>query len=479
MAMTKLLPDAVQWYEGMMMSPHHFQQNDIYWQEHVCHRLRAVHPHSWGLLHLRYSLIKDTLRIGEVECILPDGLALQSSTDALDGGTALEYDASGKCDNDGAPLRLWLWVRKRGAAGALADDPERRYNPVQGRLVSDENTGGDEMPIERLQVQFKLHLSALPPCEESACPLLELRRVAGTLRVTSYHPPMLRLDASGFHSEPLALLNKLARLNQLLWSRVSELAGDSGAEAIARDEDSVTPDAVRRLAACLPLLSASLDPKLHPARLYQVIAQVVGQASGIGPQALPLYMHPYQHDNCMPQFQLAFDFIRNRLALLDAGYELLPFTLDAANDGGRFERPLPASAGGTLIIALKGHGSQTEQQLAAWLEQAIIVDAGLAPMLQKSRFQGALARPLTAQERQRCQAPAHLVLRAIDNLPVTPQAGAPMAFTAGQPLLISGPRVAQMPAQILLYQPRAQTTPGRPLRPARPVASGETAAAHD
>ncbi|WP_176461071.1 type VI secretion system baseplate subunit TssK [Janthinobacterium sp. PC23-8] len=459
--MTKLLPDAVQWHEGMMMSPHHFQQNDIYWQEHLCHRLRALHPHSWGLLHLRYSLINNMLRISEVDCILPDGLSLQCSTATQNGGTALEYDASGKCDNDGAPLRLWLWVRARGAAGALADDPERRYNPVLGARVSDENTGGNEMEIERLQVQFKLHLSALSPSDDSACPLLELRRVDGTLRVTAYHPPMLRLDASTFHGEQLSLLNKLARLNQSLWSRVGELAGGG--------DDGIAPEAVRRLAGCLPLLSASLDAKLHPARLYPVIAQLVGQASSIGTQVLPLYMHPYQHDNCMPQFQLAFDFIRDRLALLESRYQLLPFTLDAAHaaqDMGRFELLLPASADGTLIIALKGRGNQTEQQMAAWLEQAVIVGAALAPMLEKSRFQGAVARPLTARERQQCLAPAQLVLRAIDNLPVTPQPGAPMAFAPGQPLLISGPRAAQMPAQILLYQQRA-------------AAPGEAAPVHD
>jgi len=44
------LPEPVQWSEGMLLSPHHFQQNHIYWEAQMQHQMGWIQPNFWGLI---------------------------------------------------------------------------------------------------------------------------------------------------------------------------------------------------------------------------------------------------------------------------------------------------------------------------------------------------------------------------------------------------------------------------------------------
>ena len=73
------LPPAIQWHEGMLLSPQHFQQlvlrGDRLWQYHLGLGL----PYHFGVSRLRYEstqLFSGTLRITELEAVLPDSLVI-------------------------------------------------------------------------------------------------------------------------------------------------------------------------------------------------------------------------------------------------------------------------------------------------------------------------------------------------------------------------------------------------------------------
>ena len=51
----------------------------------------------------------------------------------------------------------------------------------------------------------------------------------------------------------------------------------------------------------------------------------MGLVSGIGSNPIPLLMKPYQHEDCLAQFQAAFDYIEIQLSQIDMGYESLVF----------------------------------------------------------------------------------------------------------------------------------------------------------
>lgn len=474
MISTTKLPDAVQWSEGMLLSPQHFQQNDIYWHQHLRHRLQAVTPHYWGLQHMRCSLIKEVIHISELECVLPDGLAVQfPGNSARQPAGNLELDVGSNLKS-GTSMRVWLWVRERGATAARHDDNERRYNSILGPQTADENTGEANLAIERLQIVFQLYLGTSAP-SSCACPLLELERDAqGLLAVTKYHPPMLHLSSADFHQEH-SLHRRIDRLNETLWAKTRELAGDcDDAQPDHNDQSDENRQhlaVARQLASCLPQLAINIEPQCHPSRLYQAVAQVVGQVASIGPNPLPLNMKPYLHDDCMPQFQAAFDYIEAKLALVNTSYESLPFA-QVGKQPGRFARRLFADTSDQVIVELKPRGTQTQDQLRRWMNEAIIANENLLPQLLRTRLQGALVRPLTAREIKDNKFRPNAALFVIKSQDIaTPDKGLQPAFSAEQSLLIQGEPNADMPASIVLYRKK------QPLHAVRSKAPEPTAPA--
>jgi len=468
------LPDAVQWSEGMMMSPQHFQQNDRYWHAQLRHRLQALNPHYWGLLHLRFDIVNEIVSIGELECLLPDGLLVgfPGQSPRQPAGNA-EIEVGSACKSGAPPQKLWCWVNQRGSHAACQDSQERRYNSILDAPDADENTGDNGLALARLQVNFQLYLGNTAPSAEGAVPLLEIVRGENQqLQVTPYHPPLLHIGAADFLGAD-SLWRQLQQLHDRLWDKLAQLSENGKnheAEENLGAEKRQHLAAARAISTALPALSVLLQERTHPAQLYQALAQIAGQVSSIGSNPLPLLMKPYQHEDCLPQFRQVMDFIQARVDSVDTRYETLAFSLTDQHDGGPqdacFERQLPDGVSDELLIELEPRGAQTSDQLLAWLNDALIADATLVEPLRRARVTGATARALEAHEieREKLRPQAFLFMLKNQRLMLDDD-GAQTAFRENQRLQIQGRKNGNLPAAITLYRRKqktaAATTAGR------------------
>ena len=69
----------VVWNEGMLLTPHHFQQADNYYEDLLNSRIASLTPYEWGLLDLQIN--RDAIANGFVEIlscsgVMPDGLSV-------------------------------------------------------------------------------------------------------------------------------------------------------------------------------------------------------------------------------------------------------------------------------------------------------------------------------------------------------------------------------------------------------------------
>ena len=460
MGSTTLLPDAVQWSEGLLLSPQHLQQNDIYWHAQLRHRLSCIAPHYWGVSKLvidRASLAKGHLAVTELECVLPDGLAVQFPGNY--SARTLDVAVGNLVKDDGRPVRVWLQVYERSAAAAKLDNAERRYDSLPGALTPDENTGDGDIQVGRLQTHISLYAgdAAKPaPTGHSACPLLDVvRDPQGHLRITDYHPPMLRQDAAAFQEEQ-SLQRQLGQLTQRLWAKIDELAGNRSDDK--QDEENPIDQqnrqllqAARHLASALPQLDIAVAAAdTHPELLYRALAQMVGQVASIGANPVPLKMAPYQHDDCMPQFQAAFTYIEAKLALVNTRYDCLQFA--RIGDAG-FARRLQSDPSGEVIIELKPREGQSLADMTRWLHDARIASDNLMPLLLQRRLPGALARPLTTLEITERNLRPQAALFMLQNQKIAVDGkGMQDVFRPDLSLLIQGDANSLMPAAIVLYR---------------------------
>src|SRR3954468_12063501 len=77
-------PQRVVWSEGMLISPQHLQQADLYHERLLDARLGALAPFSWGVAHVALdpgALGAEQVKLTSFLGVLPDGLFLR-----FDGG---------------------------------------------------------------------------------------------------------------------------------------------------------------------------------------------------------------------------------------------------------------------------------------------------------------------------------------------------------------------------------------------------------
>lgn len=449
---TERLPESLQWSEGMMLSPQHFQQNDIYWQQQQRHLMAQLQPYYWGVIAIAVDealLREGKVRIDRLHCVMPDGLVVQH--EAATQEEVLYLDVADRDElKEQKPLRIHAAVPVRAEGAASQSSAIQRYASVAGELEVDENTGEGRIQVCRLRPRVTLFAGDNVPAKYVSMPLLEVRRdIGGMYELTDYHPPLLRSGAAEFLGRH-SLQRGLAALTTQMREKARELSGtveQHGAETGGMSQRFV----LRHLASALPGLELLVQSQTaHPFDLYLALANVIGQISGIAPEPVPMKLASYQHDNAVAGFLPAIRYIADIVKRLHVAYETLPFErLSAA----AFERTLPVE-GRTekLLVELRPRPGQTTERMVQWLRQARIGATPLLPLLRQRRVPGATVRQLQSEEtlELNLQVPGtlfELVNQAIEwegkDLPV---------IQFGKPLRIEGDGQEGAPASVIMYR---------------------------
>ncbi len=362
----------VVWSEGLLLSPHHFQQSDLYHEAQLAERMALAHPYGWGIREL--DIDSDALRRGEFRVLACRGI--------LPGGTVVripEFDppppiVSFQDTFDvrdetldfflGVPSRRTGWPNhvRRGDAGEGTG--EARFT-IAEVTVADETSGRNDRSIERAQQNFKVLLPQDQREHYEHIPLARVTQQAtGDFRlVEEFVPPAIALQASPYLVRVTrGLLERLSALSTKFGSRF----GDGGIDA--RD---ITPANLRfflhfaAVNTAIPALAHLREhPSAHPEVAYRALSALAGQltafkASRFHPRDVPLY----RHDALGKTFA---DLERILIELLDIrdedqGYGVLQLDSDGH---GRYavvvdDRYLSGSA--ALILSVASEGLSEDQ----------------------------------------------------------------------------------------------------------------------
>lgn len=460
------LPDPVRWWEGMLLSPQHLQQQDSYWQAQLRWHLAKAGPCYWGLGEFQLDearLAAGTVSVLRLECVMPDGtpVVFPGNYDK-----PLQLELKDVLPRDGSPVRVSLLMPRRhpGTPGAHVT----RYDVVESPDVIDENSGAGGVAVDRLRPRIRLWAGSGVPPQDLACPLFDVvyRPDAQRAELGGYHPPMLRIGAADFlHGH--ALRRHLLLLRDAVWLKLRELGGDRGDDGaddfiIPGSDEARQLERARRLAAVLPRLALVAEQRdTDPRRAYELLADVVGAMAGFGLNPIAPLLDPYQHEDCEPQFRRALAYIERKLSYIDSRHALLAFEQTAPN---RFERSLPAVR--ELIVDLRTASglvpSLSERDaLQVWLANACISSAGTHKQARQQRL-SARVRPLSAEECRQRQLPTAGALFAILNeLADLTDLGHRPLIDRSQPLVIEGLEDMPGPARVLLVVPHAHATSER------------------
>ncbi len=285
----------------MLLSPHHFQQWDNYFEDLVASRLGALMPYEWGVIDLQIN--RDSVRNGffEVEqasVVMPDGMIVNiPHVDPAPDPRPLEghFDpTTGVVD-----VHLAVPAKRVGAPNFLVNGSDRgqvmRYVQVPGAAV-DETTGENEVQIAYARGNLQLLFGDELHDGYSSIKIGEIEKTAtgqwGLLE--QFVPPALNTGAS-------AWLSSLHRQIVEILITKSTVLGDQRRQRSASLADFTTSEVavfwlLHTVNSSIPILAhLHRTRQVHPERLYEELARLVGELMTFATDRHPKDIVRYDH----------------------------------------------------------------------------------------------------------------------------------------------------------------------------------------
>jgi type VI secretion system protein ImpJ len=357
-------PDRIQWHEGMMLSPQHFQVESARVDSLIAWHTLATTPYSWGVKRLKFDLgllASGLLRVLELEALLPDGTAVH-----LDANDPAAIELSMRLDDftstlaEGPlPIYLCLPVSRQMTQPALP----ARFISVASSPVQDEVSDAMPADIPRLVHNISLAAGDVPSAAYVSMRLGSVIEDDGVMKLGPELPELLDVAASP------ELLNTVRHLVVSLRSKAAFLARQAAGMS-ATEQRAERPLIMHRLSCLVPAmpgLEALLQsPSLGPYPLYLALCNLLGPLSLLRPGTLPTLPPPYDHGHPHRSFIPLLKEIEENLSEVSQDYREVGF----AWTNGVYELAMqPEWIKNRLIIGVKG---QSATEIEDWMESAVI-----------------------------------------------------------------------------------------------------------
>lgn len=450
MTQVQALPDPVQWYEGMLLTPQHFQQAWLREEALIQYHVNRLSPFHFGVRTFAVDatrLVVGVFRVTALEAVMPDGMVVRHPAENA-GDLEINIGGLGDAMKDG-PMTVHLVVPVY-RAGAAVRGQQARFEAVEGPPAVDENTGDNEQPVLRMRPRLGLQVGDDVPGRYVSMPVARVIYRDEAFRLTEYVPPCFALG----RDSPLVELGR--HLARRLREKATFLAGRLRAPPGSMQATLVadTRSAVQCLVAGLPSLEALLDtPDIHPFALHMCFCAVAGHVATLGPGLVPPVFDPYDHSDPRGSMQPVLSFVERMIDTVSDTYVVIRFAAETSGFRLKIEPAWIRDDG--LVVGVRLAPGQTGTDAEAWVAESLIASGENMGVVRERRLRGAARRRIDHDDR----------------LGVVPERGVLLFRIAMDPSYIEPSRVLEIdnpgdrqgvrrPAEIVLFT--ASPTAGAP-----------------
>lgn len=395
-ASAREIPPAIQWYEGMLLAPQHFQQQSLRAEASLRYNLAYAAPYHWGVRNLRINesgVGEGKLEIEEVEAVMPDGLVVSS---AVSGGEGLTLDLHPLFESSSrrsATLYLAVMARREGVSPVEGD--MARYQSNEGEDVRDENTSQSEVSIPRLlprlllltEDQLALNPGSAPEARRGSryvhFPIARVKYEDGSFSLLAYEPPSLRVALDSKLGETCAeLCRKLREKAQFLSGQVH-----SPTLGLRASQFLETKIQIASLVSALPAFEALLYSGVaHPFPLFLGLCDLVGQTAILSKRLSPGVLPAYDHHDLLTIFGEARDRIYQAIeeGIIES-YTGFPFFLQQGAFYLAFDKEWLHRK---LVLGVRAREGVSEGEIVRWMESAKIASRSKIAAIRGTRTDG-------------------------------------------------------------------------------------------
>ncbi len=309
----------VVWAEGMLLTPHHFQQLDNYHEQSLSSRFASSAPYNWGVLDLqvnRESIANGYFDLIQCRAVMPDGLMINiPEIEQAPPPRPVE----GHFDMADERLDVYLAIPAKRAGAINFQTPGAaggqmvRYLQDAG-VVPDETTGDNERQIAFARGNIRLLFADELREGYSSIKIAELQRTAtGQLTLSeNWIPPALNVSASSW------LVNMLRQLVEILITKSTTLS-EQRRQRAAGLADFTTSEAgifwlLHTVNSAIPELAHYFRTHpVHPERIYLAMAELAGELITFVTDHHPKDIVRYDHTDLYSTFSQLSAEIRELL----------------------------------------------------------------------------------------------------------------------------------------------------------------------
>ena len=396
------IPDAIQWHEGLLLTPQHFQQLSWRHEALVQYGTSLLAPFCWGIRrfkHQQISLTPGKFQVLQLEAVMPDGLVVVHGLPHLERDGTLEIDLSKRAEEIGERGVL-IYVAVAARQNGNSNGQTSRYRSFDGDPVADEISAAKARTIERLKPNLTLHAGELPPSDCVGFPLARVCYINSSFVLDdAFIPPLLRVPISEKGGESFAAAHRLSEMCSQLALRVrkramylADEARNPGAASRFSNE-AAARSVMLGLAGALPAFEAVLQTGCaHPYQLYVALCGLAGQIATLGIDIVPPAFEPYKHNDLYATFQPVVKFIDDAMDYgVPVAYKSFRFNYqeDERAYQLRFDSQWMKKK---LAIGIKGERGMTDAEVVRWGENCLIGSQNRIEVLRSNRMRGAMRK---------------------------------------------------------------------------------------
>lgn len=376
--MTSLIPLTINWHEGMLLSQHHFQQNDSRIFQIISFHMNSTSHNNYGINHLEYdknALNNGIYRIEELEAIFPDGLIISYYPKLQNGLRPIEININNCITNNNTVL-LYLVIPKliRGISPITGEKP--RFYEIESELVKDNNLDTNEINIPGLFPNAFFYSGNTLPELCIGFPICLINANNSIYSVSDWTPPCLYIEA-----------------NSKIYTLCIDLIKVLRDKLTINDTNIEIQRILFNIRLILPTLEAMLySNNLKPYDLYIELTRILGAVSIIKQNDILPPVIPYNHNDIDSCIYPLMKLINEYISYIDKDYIILHF-----NNRDRFfykyltDNDINSIRhnNNKIYIGIKGEKLTTVNDLELWLKESIIVSDFALDQVRTKRIQGA------------------------------------------------------------------------------------------
>ncbi len=376
----------VQWHEGLLLYPQHFQQMRREFQELSLCYLSMASPYYWGVRHVFVDegvLASGILRIKTLLAVMPDGSVLRHDESSLNPIEINLKDHMEEFDKGPVLIHLAVVGYQKNMDIVHGDFP--RYDSVEGPLLADENTGDGAVAIPRLALKAYLCVGDVVPLRYTSFPLFKVKAHDGGFVFDDFIAPALDIRKSSALGHIGADLVKTLRKNTAILSESLQAPSTQDTIPLLDRYKQHYDTLVANLLVLEALVSSE---ETHPFTLYLELCRIAGVFCSFSPGG---YMLPilgaYTHNDLRKTFTPLVALIDQMLAFIKNASSAFSFRLE----GRIFKNILKSEwvQEDSVILGIIIPMGTNTQAMMNWINEAVIASVSMAQKAIEKRVLGA------------------------------------------------------------------------------------------